>query len=79
MPINVMDATYDSFTTRVLPELTKRHVGVLGMKPLALGCSSRAPPLGQLGAGPPPPRCLQYAMSLPTSVVITGAATRWGS
>ena len=23
MPINVMDAHYDSFTTRVLPELTK--------------------------------------------------------
>jgi aryl-alcohol dehydrogenase-like predicted oxidoreductase len=73
MPINVMDAHYDSFTTRVLPELTKRHVGVLGMKPLGSGLFFKSAPLAN--GAVTPTQCLQYAMSLPTSVVITGCDT----
>jgi predicted aldo/keto reductase-like oxidoreductase len=32
MPLNVMDAHYDSFAKRVLPVLVQHHIGVLGMK-----------------------------------------------
>src|SRR6266404_3063007 len=34
MPLNVMDAHYDSFEKRVLPVLLKHQIGVLGMKPM---------------------------------------------
>jgi predicted aldo/keto reductase-like oxidoreductase len=73
MPINVMDAHYDSFTTRVLPQLTKRNIGVLGMKPLGSGLFFKSAPLADRTVTPT--QCLQYAMSLPTSVVITGCET----
>ena len=65
MPINVMDAHYRSFGRLVLPELVKRNIGVLGMKSLGDGVilkSKTATPL----------ECLQYALHMPTSVVITG-------
>jgi len=65
MPLNVMDAHYDSFTARVLPVLVRRHIGVLGMKPMGSGVILQS---GVVTA----PECLRYAMSLPTSVVITG-------
>jgi predicted aldo/keto reductase-like oxidoreductase len=65
MPLNVMDAHFDSFEKKVLPVLTKDGVGVLGMKPMGdhfiLGSKTVAPV-----------ECLQYPMNLPTSVVITG-------
>src|SRR4029077_14181856 len=32
MPLNVMDAHYDSFEKKVLPVLVKENIGVLGMK-----------------------------------------------
>jgi len=73
MPINVMDAHYDSFTTRVLPQLTKRNIGVLGMKPLGSGLFFKSAPLADRTVTAT--QCLQYAMSLPTSVVITGCET----
>lgn len=65
MPLNVMDAHFRSFQKQVLPVLVKEEIGVLGMKPLAAGLilkSKTAKPI----------ECLQYAMSLPTSTVITG-------
>jgi hypothetical protein len=34
MPLNVMDAHYDSFEKNVLPVLVKSDTGVLGMKPM---------------------------------------------
>jgi aryl-alcohol dehydrogenase-like predicted oxidoreductase len=37
MPLNVMDAHYRSFAKLVVPELTKRNIGVLGMKNMANG------------------------------------------
>src|SRR5437016_12148830 len=37
MPLNVMDAHYRSFEKRVLPELVKQDIGVLGMKSMANG------------------------------------------
>lgn len=65
MPLNVMDAHYNSFEKNVLPELVRQEIGVLGMKPLG----------GQYiatGTSLSPIECLHYAMNLPTSVVITG-------
>jgi len=65
MPLNVMDAHYNSFEKKVLPILVKHNIGVLGMKPLGdklILKSKTASPV----------ECLHYAMNLPTSVVITG-------
>jgi predicted aldo/keto reductase-like oxidoreductase len=34
MPLNLMDAHYDSFEKKVLPVLLEHNIGVLGMKPM---------------------------------------------
>jgi aryl-alcohol dehydrogenase-like predicted oxidoreductase len=65
MPLNVMDAHYQSFEKKVLPELTKREIGVLGMKPMGDAVILESKTVT-------PIECLHYAMNLPTSVVITG-------
>src|SRR3989442_3897886 len=65
MPLNVMDAHYRSFERLVLPELVKRGIGVLGMKSLANGVILTSRTVTAI-------ECLHYALSLPTSVVITG-------
>jgi predicted aldo/keto reductase-like oxidoreductase len=65
MPLNVMNANYDSFAKLVLPVLVQHNIGVLGMKPLGGQAILRS---GVVTA----PECLRYAMSLPTSLVITG-------
>jgi aryl-alcohol dehydrogenase-like predicted oxidoreductase len=65
MPLNVMDAHFDSFEKKVLPVLTENGTGVLGMKPMGdhvILESKTATPT----------ECLYYSMNLPTSVVITG-------
>ena len=65
MPLNVMDAHYRSFEKMVLPELVKQDVGVLAMKTMANGLILESNTVSAI-------ECLQYAMNLPTSVVITG-------
>ena len=65
MPLNVMDAHYGSFAKLVLPVLVQHNIAVLGMKPLGGQAILRS---GVVNAS----ECLRYAMSLPTSVVITG-------
>jgi len=65
MPLYVMDAHYRSFEKRVLPELVKLQIGVLGMKSMANGILLKSKTVT-------PIECLHYAMNLPTSVVITG-------
>jgi predicted aldo/keto reductase-like oxidoreductase len=65
MPLNVMDAHYNSFEKKVLPVLVRENIGVLGMKSMGdkiILKSNTATPV----------ECLHYAMNLPTSVVITG-------
>jgi aryl-alcohol dehydrogenase-like predicted oxidoreductase len=74
MPLNVMDAHYESFERRVLPVLVERGIGVLGMKPLGSGLFLKSAPLAH--GDVTPTDCLQYALALPTSVVITGCDTR---
>jgi len=34
MPLNVMDAHYDSFAKQVVPVLVEQDIAVLGMKPM---------------------------------------------
>ena len=65
MPLNVMDAHYRSFEQLVLPELVRDQIGVLGMKSMANGIILRSNAVTAR-------ECLQYALNLPTSVVITG-------
>jgi aryl-alcohol dehydrogenase-like predicted oxidoreductase len=65
MPLNVMDAHYRSFEKVVLPELVNDGIGVLGMKSMANGIILKSGTVTAL-------ECLQYALRLPTSVVITG-------
>jgi predicted aldo/keto reductase-like oxidoreductase len=65
MPLNVMDAHFRSFGHKVLPALFKEQIGVLGMKSMGdhfILESKTVTPI----------ECLHYAMSLPTSVLITG-------
>src|SRR5262245_6802435 len=65
MPLNVMDGHFRSFEQEVVPVLVREQIGVLGMKSMGDGII--------LGSGVVTPvECLHYAMSLPTSVVITG-------
>jgi uncharacterized protein len=65
MPLNVMDAHYDSFEQHVVPVLVAAGIGVLGMKPLG-------DPFVLVSGTVTAVECLHYAMNLPTSVVITG-------
>jgi aryl-alcohol dehydrogenase-like predicted oxidoreductase len=70
MPVNVMDAHYQSFGRQVIPVATRDGTAVLGMKPFGSGVFFKSKALGKGGLDPV--TCLQYPMSLPTSVVITG-------
>ncbi|MCI0571128.1 MAG: aldo/keto reductase [Myxococcaceae bacterium] len=65
LPLNVMDAHYDSFEKGVLPRLVKDGIGVLGMKPMGGHVILASKTVSA-------PECLRYSLSLPTSVVITG-------
>jgi aryl-alcohol dehydrogenase-like predicted oxidoreductase len=65
MPLNVMDAHFRSFGRHVLPKLVEQGIGVLGMKPMGDGHVLKS---GVVTAR----ECLHYALTLPTSVVITG-------
>ena len=65
MPLNVMDAHFRSFEKLVLPELVREEIGVLAMKTLANGTILESKTVSAT-------ECLQYAMHLPVSVVITG-------
>ncbi len=65
MPLNVMDAHYDSFQKLVLPVLLKHNIGPLAMKSMGdefLLTSNTVTPV----------ECLHYDMNLPVAVVITG-------
>ena len=66
MPLNPFDYSFHSFEKMVLPELKRRNIAALGMKPLT-------------GKGDPITKgvikveeALRYAMSLPVATTITG-------
>ena len=65
MPLNLLDYHFRSFSHQVVPRLVKEGVAVLGMKSLANGHLLQAHVAS-------PIECRQYALNLPTSVVICG-------
>ncbi len=67
MPLNIMDAHYNSFQKQVLPVVNQREIAALGMKSLVGGferISSRVQVSAEL--------CRRYALSLPVSTLISG-------
>jgi uncharacterized protein len=66
MPLNCLDATFRSFEQRVLPEVNKRGIAVLGMK--SMGGTAGAVKSGLIKAE----EMLRYAMSLPVATTIAG-------
>jgi len=67
MPLNPFDANFElSFEKLVLPELTRRNIAALGMKPL---CGTGAAVKEGIVSAE---ELLRYAMSLPVSTTITG-------
>lgn len=65
MPLNVMDAHFNSFEAKVLPVLEAHSIGVIGMKSMGAHFILNSKVVT-------PIECLHYAMNLPTSVVVTG-------
>lgn len=65
MPLNAMDAHFDSFGAKVIPVARRLNMGILGMKPMGDGVLLKSNTVT-------PVECLRYAMHLPVSVVITG-------
>lgn len=66
MPLNVFDATFKSFREQVLPELNRRGIAALGMKPL-VGTGA-----GITKGAVTAEEALRFAMSLPVTTTITG-------
>jgi len=67
LPLNIMDAHYNSFQKKVLPVLNEKNIAALGMKSLA-GQNARI--ARELNV--PVKLCRKYALSLPVSTVICG-------
>jgi aryl-alcohol dehydrogenase-like predicted oxidoreductase len=65
MPINVMDAHFRSFLHEVAPVLIEQNIALLGMKPMGDAIILKSNTVT-------PIECLHFALSQPTSVVITG-------
>ena len=65
MPLNAMDAHFDSFAKMVVPVAAKLNMGILGMKPMGSGVLLRSHTAT-------PVEFLEYAMNLPITTVITG-------
>src|SRR4051794_18125373 len=66
MPLNPFDGQFRSFEQHVLPELNRRGIAALGMKPV---CGHGDPVIRGVLTGE---EALRYAMSLPVTTTITG-------
>jgi predicted aldo/keto reductase-like oxidoreductase len=64
-PMNVFDAHYKSFEKQVLPVALQKNMGVMSMKPICSGDALASKTVSAV-------ECLQYALNLPSHVVITG-------
>jgi predicted aldo/keto reductase-like oxidoreductase len=69
MPINILDAHYRSFQKKVVPECTKRDIGVIGMKALSNGVIP-----DELGITAE--MCRRFSLSLPISTLACGIRSR---
>ena len=65
MPVNVMDAHFESFVGKVMPVLVEKKIAIQTMKPIGGGVILQSKTVSA-------PECLRFAMSQPTDVVITG-------
>jgi uncharacterized protein len=66
MPLNPFDSQFHSFERQVLPELNRRGIAALGMKPI---CGHGDPVQKGVLTGE---EALRYAMSLPVTTTVTG-------
>ncbi len=71
MPINVLDAYYDSFQKQVLPVCSERSIGAIGMKALA---AQNGRIVRELGISAEFAR--RYSLSLPLSSLVCGIQSR---
>lgn len=69
MPLNVLDAHYESFEREILPLCQEQGIAVIGMKAFAAG------ELFESGSDVTPAEALRYAMSLPVATVVSGMDT----
>jgi uncharacterized protein len=67
LPLNIMDAHYNSFQKRVLPVLNERNIAALGMKSL-VGRFTRISEKIKIS----PELCRHYSLSLPISTLVCG-------
>jgi predicted aldo/keto reductase-like oxidoreductase len=65
LPLNVMDAHFQSFEKRVVPLASSHNTGLIAMKALGAGNILKSGAVDAI-------ECLHYAMNLPVSVVVTG-------
>jgi predicted aldo/keto reductase-like oxidoreductase len=64
-PVNIFDAQFRSFTKLVVPKAQQMSIGILGMKSMGSGVLLKSDVVKA-------EECLRFALSQPTSVVITG-------
>ena len=67
MPLNIMDAHFNSYQKKVLPVVLERNIAVLGMKSL-VGLYSRIAEKVNISAE----LCRRYSISLPVSTLVCG-------
>ena len=66
LPINILDVNYRSFLRRVVPELQKRGIAIIGMK--SLGGNGQFVTDAGLSAAD----CLRFALSQPIATLVSG-------
>lgn len=66
LPTNLLDYHYRSFEEEVIPLLTRRSIGIIGMKSLAGNGEN------MLSTGVSAQEAISYALSLPVSTVVSG-------
>ena len=69
MPINLLDAHYDSFQKNVVPVCNQKKIAVIGMKALAGGTLPAK-------VGIPAEACHRFALSLPITSLVCGIRSR---
>jgi aryl-alcohol dehydrogenase-like predicted oxidoreductase len=66
MPLNVLDAHYESFEKEIVPICQQQGIAIIGMKSLAGGH------LMESGIDVTPAEAIRYSMSLPVATVVSG-------
>jgi aryl-alcohol dehydrogenase-like predicted oxidoreductase len=69
MPLNVLDAHYESFEQEIVPLCQEQGIAIIAMKSFAAG------ELFESGADVTPAEALRYTMSLPVATVVSGMDT----